>query len=256
MRDWSCIGTCAGVGCQRLPMPHCCYLVDSRPPSHTETQPHGIPGKAYQRTSNGKTLQAAQEQQQSAAQPGALPALGSTTPNPPAQSHEAVQLHQQLAAAQAQLTRLHTENERLMEWGNELRAAQHRASMASLSAHRAGNGRQAVQWAQVPPQHWGLGSACRHAHSCGVQFPAQHAQLWDRHQHAASCTCGSHAKAAQPSKPGQPCAEAAGASAHMPHAQQQQPSALPSNQVPFSVCDGPSTTLICGSQPAPSQHLA
>ena len=193
-------------------------------------------------------LQAAREQRQSADRPGARPAPESLTPALLAGSHEEVQLHQQLAAAEAQLARLHAENERLMEWGNELRAAQHRASMAGPSDHHAGNGRQALHWAQMPPQHWGPGPGCRQAHSHGVQAPAQHAQLWGRHQHAASCACGSRAGAAQPSKPGRPSAEAASTSGPVPPAQQQ-PSALASDQVPHHVCNG-STTMFYRMQPA------
>ena len=153
-------------------------------------------------------LQAAQDVQRPAEplepQPAAAAQHGSQHARP---SSSAGQLQQQLTAAQAQLARLHAENERLMEWGNKLRAAQHRLSMASAPQPAPACLRPTLPWGQAASQQpgqqcfthhpgWGLQQRAHHAPQCSMTL---------KHSAQASgCSCrnnnGVHHQPHQPTK--------------------------------------------------------
>ena len=101
----------------------------------------------------------------------------------PARPASSKPLSGQLQAARAHIARLRAENERLMEWGNELRAAQHRQA-AGLSNHTS-----APTHAVPHQQHAGLQPAAAHLgphwQQAGTQMGAT-MQQWQqaRMQHA------------------------------------------------------------------------
>ena len=177
-------------------------------------------------------LQTALEQQQ----PPTEQPQPQTSPQPqpipqPSHHEDTARLTRQLLTAQGQLTRLHAENERLMEWGNELRAAQHRLSMASSAPHLLDQNPQAEHVAQMPPHLW-TGAPARHHLGGGRAWQSSAQQAWGRHCQAVRCSCGAHAHACQASKAG-PQHESAGNACGSTLAGQQAPMQAASSP-PFS----------------------